>query len=194
MRVPTQLRWILPAAFVVAAGVIGFSRENPELRAAPGTPSPASSVAVTAEPPETPRTDERDCAGVFYPIELTIDPAGQAVAGEIALATIRVRTRRPIGALEIRYLPSPGLTWLSVPYEAIERLSPGQELVRDVTVRLPAGLARRIVEVKVRGWIDGYPMERSAVWNLDPRGPEPSLEVIRPDGSRVREVAARRIR
>ena len=76
----------------------------------------------------------------------------------------------------------------------IDRLAPGDVWTQEIAVQLPVSFDRRTVEVTVEGWIHGEPLSRSTIWNLLPGGPEESREVVRPDGSRVREVAARRIR
>lgn len=129
-----------------------------------------------------------------YPLEVTVEPEGNVLPGLIATATLRVAVARAMGQVELEVVPGDGLQLVSQRRISLDRLVPGEVYEQQLAVRLPASLERRVVEITVRGWMNGAPIERSAVWNLLPGGDEASREVIRPDGSIVREVAARRVR
>jgi hypothetical protein len=176
------------AVILAALATSGTTRSDSTVVPSP----PSASTAIPSPPSDSP---DRDCAGVFYPIELTIEPHEAATPGGVATATVRVSVDQAMGAVELECVPAPELAWLSPPLTlSIERLVPGETLERELAVRLPASLDRQVIEVTVRGWMGGSPMARSAIWSLSPGGEEPSREVARQDGSRVREVAARRIR
>ena len=163
----------------------------------PGAPSSTSEPAVLASPHTSalslPRTAV-DCAGVFYPLAVTIEPDGHAAPGALATATLRVTAARVLGQVELELSPGAGVELLTEPTISVERIAPGEAYERQIVARVPQSLERRVVEITASGWINGARLERSTIWNLLPGGPEPSREVLRADGTRLREVPARRIR
>ena len=158
-------------------------------------PGPEQAPAPISEPvPEPPLRDGVDCAGVFYPLQVSVEPDGDAAPGAVVSATIRVTAARAMGRVELECSAGDGVELLADPAVSAERIAPGETYERRIVARLPQSSQRRVVEVTVRGWIDGARLERSTIWNLVPAGPELSREVLRADGTRVREVPARRIR
>jgi hypothetical protein len=157
---------------------------------------PASESAGASDPKPALRSAETagDCGGVFYPLEVTIEPEGSAAPGALATATLRVTASRVLGQVELELSPGAGVELLTEPTISVERIAPGEAYERQIVARLPQSLERRIVEITVSGWINGARLERSTIWNLLPGGPELSREVLRSDGTRLREVPARRIR
>lgn len=161
----------------------------------PSSPVPEPAVPSVSQlgAPPLPQTAV-DCAGVFFPLEVTIEPERNAAPGALATATLRVTAARVLGKVELELSPGAGVELLTEPAISVERIAPGEAYERQIVARLPQSLERRVVEITVSGWINGARLERSTIWNLLPGGPELSREVLRADGTRLREVPARRIR
>lgn len=136
-------------------------------------------------------------ADISYPLEVRIDAGSPVAPGALVQARVQVLSRdaSPVSfeRVEVEFVPSDQLTLLGSDRHELGALRPGQVSVVDLAVRIPNDSGRRTLEARVRAWSDGDLYTTAGVLNLLPGGSEVSRDVVRSDGQKIREVAARRI-
>jgi hypothetical protein len=187
MRPRNKLRWVLPvAALLGGIGIVAFGLHGD---APVAEPSATHDHKADGHDPHG-----RGCAAdIAYPLELRVIALDDAAPGAQVTARIEVDARSDFEAVHVRVDSPPAVKTLTASAIEFGALRGGETRNANLTVELPAGTARQTVPIVAEAWHDGVRITRTTILNLLPGGGEPSRTVTRPDGRRIREVAAGRI-
>ena len=129
---------------------------------------------------------------VAHPLEVRVVPTGPMRPGGVITAQVEITSRWHLDELTIRVTTPADVRLLSTPAANLGLLRAGEARSHGLTLIVPRGKARRVVQIRVEGMRDGVPITRGAVLNIVLED-EPYRIITTPDGRRVREVPARRI-
>lgn len=189
VRFPSTAGPLAFVSFAIATGGVAIaiatalvSRPAVEMDFAPDPESTVSGESIT-----------RDCAAtVDLPLDLSIEAEPLAVPGVPSRARVVVRTLRTAERVEVHLRPSRGAAVDLAPAVEQGPLGAGEERSVELSARLlpnSTGIAVGGVDILVRAWIEGQPLERGLTWSLQSRPPETGRVVARPGKLSVREIA-----
>jgi hypothetical protein len=136
---------------------------------------------------------ERCTGDVELPIQVRVIPEDTPHPGAALRVRVLVEAKRPFSETAIRVLPPADVPVRSGRTADLGPLAVGRPVHHEFTIVIPAHGQRRTVDVVVRATSDeGLTIEQGATLNVS-FDDEPSRVVTEEDGTKVREVPARRI-
>ena len=155
----------------------------------------ALSAAAAPSPPVAARDRAASCtANVMHPIQVHVTALDPVVRGATLRLRVSASSARELRRAEILMVSDGGAPRVGAGSLALGTLTPGRQAEGVFTVSVPRSGSRFYLQFQVVGEGPLGPLTRGACYNILPDGPlESGRVVVNPDGSRVLEVAARRI-
>src|SRR5262245_32763431 len=133
-------------------------------------------------------------ASVMHPIQVRVTALDPIRRGSELRLQVTAIAAREVGRAQIRMLSDGGATRRSPALVSLGNLAAGRQASGVFTVAVPQSGARFYVQFQVQGEGARGTLTRGACFNILPDGPlETGRIVDTPEGTRVLEVAARRI-
>ncbi len=130
---------------------------------------------------------------VNYPLEVQVVPLGPVTPGSRVQARIDVSATTPIDDIQVAIKGDPGVRiqqgTFALGTAAVDR-APSMGFSVDV----PTDATAKSVTITVQGHSDGFPVQRTLVWNLALHGGEVRETVVTADGRSIHQVQGRTIR
>jgi hypothetical protein len=139
------------------------------------------------------RARERCTVDIQLPITVRVLPEDTPHPGAALRVRVEVEAKRPFSEATVSVLAPADVPVMSGKRGDLGPLAVGRPAEHTFTIVVPPHGQRRTVDVKVRAALDdGFTIEQGATLNLSFED-EPSRVVTEKDGTKVREVPARRI-
>ena len=169
----------------IAAMILSLAHASPALAPVhPAVGGPQSSVAGlqhlrTATEPST-----SVCAvDLLHPIDVTVQLDDAMVPGAWLRASVALTSREDLTDLQVEFLPAVAVELGGSRKATLPHIAAGEHQEIGFLVRVPDTQAPLQVQVRVVGKADAGVLERGAVLQLLPRGPEhPGVESAVPSG------------
>jgi len=133
-------------------------------------------------------------ANVMHPLRVRVAALDPIQRGSELRLQVTAIAAREVGHVQIRMLSDGGATRRSPARLSLGNLAPGRQASGVFTVAVPQSGTRFYVQFQVQGEGARGQLTRGACFNILPEGPLETGQVVdTPEGTRVLEVAARRI-